>query len=103
MAEKSICDGCIHNNVCGEEGHLDPAMTFCAELVPCDVVGMLSRINGLRLSDIMGVLPSSWFTVTAPTGAQNDAIPYRHPEQYKVLKITYDEDEKKICVIVEKA
>ena len=25
-----LCDGCIHNEVCGEEGHLDEALTFCA-------------------------------------------------------------------------
>lgn len=25
----SICDNCIHNDVCGEEGHLEESMTFC--------------------------------------------------------------------------
>ncbi len=27
----SICDNCIHNNVCSDEGHLDEALTFCAD------------------------------------------------------------------------
>ena len=26
----TICDNCIHDCVCGEEGHLDEALTFCA-------------------------------------------------------------------------
>lgn len=29
----TICDNCIHNNVCGLEGHLDEAMTFCIDKV----------------------------------------------------------------------
>lgn len=28
---KTICDDCTHNTVCGEESHLDPACTYCAE------------------------------------------------------------------------
>lgn len=30
----TICDNCIHDNVCGLEGHLDEAMTFCADVQP---------------------------------------------------------------------
>ena len=26
----TICDNCIHDDVCGLEGHLDEALTFCA-------------------------------------------------------------------------
>lgn len=29
--EMSICDICSHNNVCSDEGHLDEALTFCAD------------------------------------------------------------------------
>ena len=29
----TICDNCIHDCVCGCEGHLDEAMTFCADRV----------------------------------------------------------------------
>lgn len=25
----TICDNCIHDEVCGLEGHLEPAMTYC--------------------------------------------------------------------------
>ena len=28
-----ICDNCIHDGVCGLEGHLDEALTFCADKV----------------------------------------------------------------------
>jgi hypothetical protein len=27
---KSICDNCIHDKVCGEKGHRNPAMKVCA-------------------------------------------------------------------------
>lgn len=26
----TICDNCIHDEICGLEGHLEPAMTYCA-------------------------------------------------------------------------
>ena len=26
-----LCDDCIHNEVCGEEGNHDPALVTCAE------------------------------------------------------------------------
>ena len=29
----TICDNCIHDNVCGLEGHLEEAMTFCVHRV----------------------------------------------------------------------
>lgn len=29
----AICDNCIHDEVCGLEGHLDEALTFCANKV----------------------------------------------------------------------
>ena len=30
----TICDNCIHDDVCGKEGHLDEAMIFCADEQP---------------------------------------------------------------------
>lgn len=30
----TICDNCIHDDVCGIEGHLDEAMIFCADVQP---------------------------------------------------------------------
>lgn len=97
----SICGDCIHARVCGEEGHLDPAMTFCAEKVSIDVTGMLSRIRGLRLSDIMPVLPCDWFTVLRPSGEMNNSVVYTYPERFKVLKINYDVEQQSLCVVVE--
>ena len=28
-----ICENCIHDKVCGLEGHLDEALTFCADRI----------------------------------------------------------------------
>lgn len=97
----SICGGCIHDKVCGEEGHLDPAMTFCAEKVSTDVIGMISRTQGLRLSDIMPVLPCDWFTVLRPSGEINNSVVYTYPERFRVLKINYDFEQQSLCVVVE--
>lgn len=97
----SICGDCIHDRVCGEEGHLDPAMTFCAEKVSTDVIGVISRTQGLRLSDIMSVLPCDWFTVLSPSGAMNNSVVYTYPERFRVLKINYDVEQQSLCVVVE--
>lgn len=99
----SICGDCVHDEVCGLEGHLDPAMTFCADKLQTDVVGMISRTSGLRLSDIWSVLPSSWFTVLAPGGEMNNACTYTYPEKFKVLKINYDVEQQSLAVVVEEA
>ena len=29
-----ICENCLHRDICGEEGHLDEALTFCANKIP---------------------------------------------------------------------
>lgn len=99
----SICSDCIHDEVCSLEGHLDPAMTICADKLHTDVVGVISRTSGLRLSDILSVLPSSWFTVLAPTSEMNNACTYTYPEQFKVLKINYDVEQQSLAVVVEEA
>lgn len=98
---KCICENCIHDTVCGEEGHLDPAMTFCAEHIGTDVVGMISKTHGLRLSDIMPVLPCDWFTVLRPSGEINNSVVYTYPERSRVLKINYDVEQQSLCVVVE--
>lgn len=98
----SICGDCIHDRVCGEEGHLDPAMTFCVEKVSTEVVGMLSRVRGLRLSDIIPVLEGTrWFTVVRKSGECNCSVTYTYPEKFKVYRISFDTEEQKIVVIVE--
>ena len=62
---------------------------------------MISRTSELRLSDIIPVLPSSWFTVLSPTGEMNNSCTYTYPERFKVLKINYDVAQQGICVVVE--
>ena len=59
--------------------------------------------SGLRLSDIWSVLPSSWFTVLAPSGEINNACTYSYPEKFKVLKINYDVEQQSLAVVVEEA
>lgn len=29
----TICDNCIHRNVCADEGHYDEALSFCADKI----------------------------------------------------------------------
>lgn len=98
----SICGDCIHDKVCGEEGHLDPAMTFCAEKVSTDVIGMISRVHGLRLSDITPYM-QSYFTVMQHSGEISNSDTYTNPQDYKIVQIAYDVRESSICVVVDKA
>ena len=30
----SLCDNCIHDEVCGTEGHCDEGLIFCADMIP---------------------------------------------------------------------
>lgn len=34
---KTICENCVHTATCKDEGHLDPALTFCADRVSISV------------------------------------------------------------------
>ena len=38
----SICDNCIHDEVCGLEDNHEEAITFCADMIPKD---MLDKIR----------------------------------------------------------
>lgn len=29
----TICDNCVHRNVCADEGHYDEALSFCADKI----------------------------------------------------------------------
>ena len=49
----SICGDCVHDEVCGLEGHLDPAMTFCADMTttsPSCRVGSIERPTTLTVN-----------------------------------------------------
>ena len=48
----AICDNCIHDEVCGLEGHLDEALTFCANKV-ADVQPVKRELVKIVDSDFM--------------------------------------------------
>ena len=35
--EMSICDNCIHDEVCGLEDNHEEAITFCGDMIPKDI------------------------------------------------------------------
>lgn len=98
---KTLCDNCIHDTVCGEEGHLDPAMTFCAYQVSEDVAGFVGRTNGLLLVTITQYLGDPYFTVIESTGEVGSQDTYRHPENYRVTDIRYSLEEMQLQITVE--
>ncbi len=100
---KTICDNCIHDEVCGCEGHLEPALQFCRDKISTDTLSIFQHPRMmLRLSELIPYLNiGNWFTVIAKTGEPNNDITYIYPERFRVLNIQYDEVEKKISVAVE--
>ena len=100
---KTICDNCIHDDVCGMEGHLEPALKYCFNKISTDTLGAFeSKRSILRLSDIIPYLNiKGWFTVIAKTGETNNNITYIYPERFRVLNIEYCDPEQKICISVE--
>ena len=97
---KTICDDCIHDVVCGDEGHLDPALIRCAEKKP---VSLLKRRELLLIDIIQYLETGKWFTVIRRTGETCNKITYTYPERFKVVGINFEPSEQKICVIVEEA
>ena len=97
---KTVCDDCIHDEVCGEESHLEPACVYCAEKKP---VSLLKREGGeLLLIDLIPCLnEENWFTVIRRTGETCNQITYIYPERFKVVHVGYDTYEQKICVVVD--
>ena len=86
---KTICDDCIHADVCGAEDNFEPALKFCAN-------------KSLKLSDIIPYLETGkWFTVVKRTGETCNSITYTYPERFKVVGINFEPSEQKICVIVD--
>lgn len=99
---KTICDNCVHDEVCGLEGHLEPALVFCRDKISTDTLSIFQHPRMmLRLSELIPYLNRNWFTVIAKTGEQNNGITYTYPERFRVLNIQYDVDEKKLSVAVE--
>lgn len=104
MAEepKTLCDDCIHRDVCGDEGCCDPAMVYCINRLTEDVAGFIGRKNGLLLTTLMPLLTKPYFTVVAATEQANDQDTYDHPANYKVISIDYNKDIEKLMIIVDK-
>ena len=96
---KCICNDCIHNDVCRDEGYLDPAMTLCGDKISTATLHLFSP--RLRLSDLQPHLLSNYFTVIKKTGETCNPCTYTYPEKFAVVGIIYDTDEEKICISVE--
>ena len=47
----TICDNCIHDDVCGIEGHLDEAMIFCANKVSDVTQHYINSHDSTEMSD----------------------------------------------------
>ncbi len=45
----SLCEKCIHREVCGVEGNHEEAMTFCADMIPEDAI--INTINRQAVLD----------------------------------------------------
>ena len=44
----NYCDDCMHKEVCGIEGHLDDAMTYCEDKRTDPVTGIQSAITEIE-------------------------------------------------------
>ena len=99
---KTICDNCIHNAVCGDEGYLEPALKYCFDKISTDTLGaFVSKRELLLLSDIIPYLDGDWFTCIVKTGETCNKTTYTYPERFKVLGIWYCKEEQKLCINVE--
>jgi len=99
---KTLCDNCIHDDICGMECHLEPALKYCANKISADTLSLFQKpLVVLRLSDLIPYLRGSWFTIIRKTGETNNNCTYTYPEDFRVISIEYDEAERKIAVVVE--
>ena len=48
----SMCDNCIHDEVCGVEDNHDEAITFCADMIPKDIFDKIKAEISDRLAII---------------------------------------------------
>lgn len=49
----TICDNCVHRNVCADEGHYDEALSFCADKIEERPQGKWIPVSE-RLPDVDG-------------------------------------------------
>lgn len=99
---KTICDNCIHDDVCCLEGHLEPALKFCGDKISTGTLRMFNKtVTRLRLADLMPFLKDEWFTCIKSTGEISEQNTYIRPDKFYVVGIWYCVDEGKICVDVE--
>lgn len=53
----TICDNCIHRDVCTDEGHLEESLTFCADKIEERPQGTwISSTDGYRCDNCYGKL-----------------------------------------------
>lgn len=46
----SMCDNCIHDEVCGLEDNHEEAITFCADMIPKDIFDKI-RADVINIAD----------------------------------------------------
>lgn len=101
MCDKTLCDNCIHMEVCNDEGKWEPAMKFCAEQIPKETFGFIRRSNGLLLSDVYPFIRCRYYTLLEKTGEEDNPDTYNNPTEYRVVSIDFDNIKNKIVIIVE--
>lgn len=79
----AICDNCIHDEVCGLEGHLDEALTFCLN----------------KVADVQPV--DRWIAVTEKLPEIDKYVliyyPYWTDNEIQVARLCYDKLTFDIC------
>ena len=99
---KTMCDNCIHDDVCGMEGHLEPALKFCGDKISTDTLKLFSKtVTCLRLSDLIPFINDTWYTRLVRTGELDNQTVYIRPDKFRVVGIHYCSQEGKICVDVD--
>lgn len=100
MTSNSLCDNCIHKNVCKlcQDDNICKPTAFCVDQLPREVVGFIRRSNGLLLSDVVPYIKCKYFTIVVITGETCNSDTYDNPANYRVSAIDYDPTEQKIVI-----
>ena len=100
---KTICDDCVHREVCGDEGAFEPALQYCVNRLTEDVVGFIGRRSGLSLVTVLPFIKGKYYTLLVPDKKVNALEVKTNPADYKIIGIQLIEGgPKEITITVEK-